>query len=506
MTAIKSGTLVYKDKDGNTGIVKSLSDNDVSTINQALADVKEIKEGIAGNYVTTNTEQTIAAKKTFTADQTVKDSVLLLDRTGTPVTSTASATMLAGKFNYNADGSYTNTIPLISQTGSQYTASTGSYGTNVSFGSEGATVFGAGENVHKFIESHGIYTNDSGSTGVVQNDHLYITSDENMHFYTQVLNDGTGGTESLTITPSATTSNVAMYAPTPSASTNNTQVATTAWVRSNIHSIYNNNSNVEIETAAHNNFFRGANLLGSGHFSSMSALYTAISVADWSDIYVGDYVDLSLTDNGSTATRRFRVAGIDTALNIMSDNITKHHLVMIPDIPIRYAYMNSTNTTVGAYTGSYMYTTVLPSILTSLSGSSSSPFYGHIIAHNEYLTNSMSTSYTSANCPWATGVSNGCGWVSQSLVLMSTREVFGATSWDSSGFDSEVMNRQLPLFRLAPHFIGGGYTSSGAFQRDNWWLRSVANSANFCGADANGGAGYHYASRSFGVRPRFLIG
>lgn len=486
MTAIKSGTLVYKDKDGNTGIVKSLSDNDVSTINQALADVKEIKEGIAGNYVTTNTEQTISADKEFTGTVTVPSAAA--EDKSTQVANTA--------WTHDNYLSLDNTVQTAG-VGKRFANQVSVLCSNSTLST--AIASGVGSDHLMFLDKE---NNIMAETVLEQS----ANGSNEYKNYVRNAKNGTTVQAFLSVKVDAEGNTFSYATPTAAATASGDEIITAKWIRANIHSAYNNNSNVEIETAAHNNFFRGANLLGSGHFASMSALYTAISAADWSDIYVGDYVDLSLTDNGSTATRRFRVAGIDTALNIMSGNITKHHLVMIPDIPIRYAYMNSTNTTVGAYTGSYMYTTVLPSILTSLSGSSSSPFYGHIIAHNEYLTNSMSTNYTSANCPWATGVSNGCGWVSQSLVLMSTREVFGATSWDSSGFDSEVMNRQLPLFRLAPHFIGGGYTSSGAFQRDTWWLRSVAASTAFCNAHYNGHAGHYNASASYGVRPRFLIG
>ena len=69
MTAIKNGTLLVKDSNGNTARVATLSQTDITTLNTALGDIEANKRkinSISANYVTTNTAQTITGKKTLT--------------------------------------------------------------------------------------------------------------------------------------------------------------------------------------------------------------------------------------------------------------------------------------------------------------------------------------------------------------------------------------------------------------------------------------------------------
>ena len=66
MTAIKNGTLLVKDSNGNTARVATLSQTDITTLNTALADIEANKRkisSISANYVTTNTEQTISKNR-----------------------------------------------------------------------------------------------------------------------------------------------------------------------------------------------------------------------------------------------------------------------------------------------------------------------------------------------------------------------------------------------------------------------------------------------------------
>ena len=70
MTAIKNGTLLVKDSNGNTARVATLSQTDITTLNTALTDIEANKKkinSISANYVTTNTAQTITGAKIFTA-------------------------------------------------------------------------------------------------------------------------------------------------------------------------------------------------------------------------------------------------------------------------------------------------------------------------------------------------------------------------------------------------------------------------------------------------------
>lgn len=238
-------------------------------------------------------------------------------------------------------------------------------------------------------------------------------------------------------------------------------------------------SEQEITETLHNNIFRGYNLLN--YFADLNELQTAVSNGDFSKIYIGDYVEKTITYSGTQYTTKYRVAGINTFKNYGDTTLTRNHIVLIPDL-LFDAQMNTSNTTSGGYVGSRMYTTVLPALLTALAGSSSSPFYGKIISHRELLATSDNAWY----------------WYDNSLCLLSELEAYGARSFGVSGYQNGFY-AQMPLFKLNPDYIS-------KFNRHTVWLRSVFSSAFFCSAYDYGGAGGSGASASNGVRPRFLFG
>ena len=280
---------------------------------------------------------------------------------------------------------------------------------------------------------------------------------------------------------------------TPSASASGTEVVTAAWTRS-----YTENKWQDVATE-HNNIYRGANLLN-GHFSSISDVISAISKGDFSDIYVGDYIPASYTVDSSTVSTNFRIAGINTLKARGGAWGTQNTNVCIVPDQLGTSCMNDSNTTAGGYVGSKMYTTILPKYYKALAGSTSCPFYGHILTTTERLTNSVDTSKTCESYSGNYGVANGISdYANQNLTLMSEVEVYGCKHWSSCGWDDESMCVQLPLFRLKPEII----TQNG----NQWfWLRSVSFSAAFC---LSGGALFaagNVASGVCGVRPRFFIG
>ena len=91
MTAIKNGTLLVKDSNGNTARVATLSQTDITTLNTALADIDANKKkinSISANYVTTNTEQTITGKKTLTTTNKSVVTKIIVTNTDNTVTPT----------------------------------------------------------------------------------------------------------------------------------------------------------------------------------------------------------------------------------------------------------------------------------------------------------------------------------------------------------------------------------------------------------------------------------
>ena len=280
---------------------------------------------------------------------------------------------------------------------------------------------------------------------------------------------------------------------TPAASATGTEVVTAAWTKN-----YCEKKWQDIATE-HNNIYRGANLL-SGHFASISAVISAISKGDFSDIYVGDYIPASYTVDGEKKTANFRIAGINTlkardgAWGTQSPNVC-----IVPDT-LGSSSMNDTDTTAGGYVGSKMYTTVLPKYYNALAGSASCPFYGHILKTTERLTNAVDTNLTvSGYAGWKGAVNGVVDYANQNLTLMSEIEVYGCKNWSSTGWDDETMCVQLPLFKLKPEII----TLNGSLW---FWLRSVAYSPAFCISATLLGASCGGASFVAGVRPRFFIG
>lgn len=238
-------------------------------------------------------------------------------------------------------------------------------------------------------------------------------------------------------------------------------------------------SEQEITETLHNNIFRGHDLLN--YFTDLDALQNAVSSGDFSKIYIGDFVEQTITYSGTQYTTKYRVAGINTFKNYGDTALTRNHIVLIPDL-LFDAQMNTSNTTSGGYVGSRMYTTVLPALLTSLAGSNSTPFYGKIISHRELFQAGDST--------WS--------WYDNSLCFLSEMEAYGSRIYGNTGW-SQGFYAQMPLFKLNPDFIS-------KFNRHNVWLRSVASSFSFCSANDDGYASLTDAGYSFGVRPRFLFG
>ena len=232
----------------------------------------------------------------------------------------------------------------------------------------------------------------------------------------------------------------------------------------------------------HNSVFRGKDITS---YLTDGTLFTRISSGSFEDLFVGDYI----VKNNIT----WRIAGFDVYLHKGDTELTKHHAIIVPDKHLTTAQMNSSNTTVGGYVASAMYTTTLPSILETYI----TPVFGsHVIEIRNLLTTGINASGYNR---WGTnsGCSNAWEWRSRKVDLMNENQVFGSISWSSSGFETGSDNCQLPLFRLAPEYITN---------RSYWyWLRNVVDSSRFARVDDDGASGPTDASATGGVRPCFYI-
>lgn len=239
--------------------------------------------------------------------------------------------------------------------------------------------------------------------------------------------------------------------------------------------------------------------------------------SEFQDIYVGDYFQMNNTicKNGgggtSTGTSWVTVAGINTKMNVGDTNpISVNHLVMVPGkAGFKYeddgetaieqnfgaSYMNSSNTTSGAYTGSYMRSTIIgdPSTTASATGTISQQLYNEFGAHLVESREILPTSSSAGN-------PTGWAWRSVQAVLMTEVEVYGSRVWGQSGWDIGTGNHPLPLFQ----YMEGAKNN----RTRSFWLREVSShsvSTSFCISTSNGAAIVHDASNVIGVRPRFII-
>lgn len=269
----------------------------------------------------------------------------------------------------------------------------------------------------------------------------------------------------------------------------------------------------------HNSHYRGINLISDGHFADVAALLTAIRAQDWSDIYIGDYVELTFTYEGASRTVKFYVGEIDKFYKVGNASLETHHLVMVTgDLGINQV-MNDSNTTAGGYVGSKAHTVTLPALYAILN-----PLFNNaILTHREHLSNTVLSSqtvslslndgngavtYSCNNFPvYSSGDPNtpGCvtagSWYDCNLVLMSEIEMFGSNRFSSSGIDDIMCPEgQIAAFKYNRNLQTLNRTI-------NTWLRNVNSASRFCAC-----LYYGYSFRngatvtSIRLRPRFLIG
>ena len=202
-------------------------------------------------------------------------------------------------------------------------------------------------------------------------------------------------------------------------------------------------------------------------------------------MFIGDYWTISTTLGNTTKNVDYVIAGFDYWWNTgdtFPQTATKHHIVLVPRGSLYNAWMNSSNTTIGGYVGSEMYTTNLADARTGITNA----FSGHLYSVRRMFTTSVD----------AGGQANNWDLATSSVDLMSETMVYGAKVWANSAYEVGCDMVILPLFALDP-------TSRNI--RSYWWLRSVASSAHFASVATSGIAYYGGASASVGVRPCFAI-
>ena len=256
---------------------------------------------------------------------------------------------------------------------------------------------------------------------------------------------------------------------------------------------------------AHNAMWGGRDITAAFNNGTVSA---NIANGTFKDIFPGDYITKQVTiprvlaDNGTTElfaggtyTVNWVVADCDYWINKGNPATTAHHVAIVPQAPIFFARMNSTNTADGGYAGSEMYKKIIPACATGIVSAFGS---SHILTFRDYLTRDLNTSAISSGITLYTGAPNwNIAWCSQQCNLMSEAMVYGGPHCASSALDNIMATRQMSAFRLSEKLIN--YNS-------RWWgLRDVVSSAAFAAVDGTGVATTYGASLALDVRPFALL-
>ena len=270
--------------------------------------------------------------------------------------------------------------------------------------------------------------------------------------------------------------------------TNKTNIATNA---SNIETLQSTvgtgfYSMIAKNARAHNSVYRGEDITDLWYDGTLSE---QIAAGTFDDIFIGDYII------GQSSGLKYLVADINYRLFKGDTECTTPHVLLIPEKSMGSTTMNSTDTTEGAYVGSEMYTTNLETYKEIIIADFES---SHILTHRNMFSNAITSNYES-----------GYEWADSTIELMNELMVHGSNIYHNIAHGSAVPNNrtidtsQLALFKLDKSKIAA-CDSSGS-SRAAYWLRDVVSSASFAFVSNDGGATYHSASGSYGVRPAFLI-
>ena len=192
-------------------------------------------------------------------------------------------------------------------------------------------------------------------------------------------------------------------------------------------------------------------------------------------------------------------------LNVMKGSstpyrVSQNHVGLIVIPHTTQAWNASGNTYTGAnsrgagYKNSdlhyYLKNTLLPLVEGDLGASS-------LIAHSKLLSSAVNTTgYNRFGS--ASGCASSWEWESDCKIsALSEVQVYGATVWSSSGYDTGEACRQLDVFRKYNHteIFGGEYP----------WLRDVVSASYAASADIDGYADYDPASNAYYVAALILF-
>lgn len=214
------------------------------------------------------------------------------------------------------------------------------------------------------------------------------------------------------------------------------------------------------------------------------------------DISSGAFKLVQLGDYWTMGGHNWRNWGANSFLHKGDTELTKNHIVVMPDDNLLKSdgstthYMNDTKTTDGGYKGSKLRGTYVPQMVTTITG-----LFGadHVLSHRELISNTV-----------ASGTASNWEWVDSQVEIPTEVMMYGSTVWDNSGYNTGANYPILPLAAVRPNFVVSRRSNG---DRENSWFRDVASASGFARVDNSGYAGYADAAAEWvGVRPYFLLG
>lgn len=244
----------------------------------------------------------------------------------------------------------------------------------------------------------------------------------------------------------------------------------------------------DLQEKIQTDFKRAATYLGRDltNVYTPAQLSAKIKAQDFSDLNIGDYFDITLTNSEDV---RLVISAFNA--NIMQGDSTlintNPHITMTFRDCLKTTYqMNSTNDNTGGYAASALASTVDSTIFNLLPAA-----WKAIVMPTRRLEPNKGT--------WA--------WATRNMWLLTEPEVFGRNCWGEAGYGGGQV--QLPIFtgsfRHIVKGLGKGAAESGS--RYYWWLATpyASNTTYFCYVNYNGHANGSSASNSYGVAPGFNI-
>ncbi len=241
---------------------------------------------------------------------------------------------------------------------------------------------------------------------------------------------------------------------------------------------------IQNNSGYHNSIYRGKDLTG---IYTAEQIKSKIYSAQFDDLFVGDYFTITINDpSAGNVQVKCIFADFDYFYAGNGGNIAEgrnHHAVMIADTCFGEYAMNATNTTVGGFMGSQLFTGGLSTYSTLFRDALRD--YGIIPLLNIYGTDTVDTNIKSnlyAGFDGASSSNNYYPSITKNpppkfISLLNSAMLFGYDLLSSSYYDVGNQSMQLAAFRynrelFRPIKAGSNYTSW-------YWLSDVVNSTKF---------------------------